>query len=395
MSSKDQWLLPDGIEEVLPPDAWRLERARRELLDMFACRGYDLIIPPLIEYLESLLTGTGNDLDLQTFKVTDQLSGRMLGMRADMTPQAARIDAHPLRRDAPTRLCYMGSVLRTRADGFGGSRSPMQIGAELFGHAGIESDTEILELMLETLSLLQISDVHVDLGHVGIFRGLARDAGLSSVVENDLFDALQRKAATEIDELLAAHVSDDGQRNRLAVLAQLNGGDDVFVRARTQLAGAGEAVLAALNNLEAIAELLQQRAGDVTLNYDLAELSGYKYQTGMVFAVFVPGSGREIARGGRYDSVGEVFGRARPATGFSTDLKALMDLSGRDFGNNGRAVLAPADEDPELHITVKGLRELGERVVYALPGQAGDAATMGCDRVLVKEPGGWVIKPAD
>jgi len=395
MSSKDQWLLPDGIEEVLPPDAWRLERARRELLDMFACRGYDLIIPPLIEYLESLLTGTGNDLDLQTFKVTDQLTGRMLGMRADMTPQAARIDAHPLRRDAPTRLCYMGSVLRTRADGFGGSRSPMQIGAELFGHAGIESDTEILELMLETLSLLQIPDVHIDLGHVGIFRGLARDAGLSAVVENDLFDALQRKAATEIDELLAAHVSDEGQRNRLAVLAQLNGGADVFVRARSQLAGAGGAVLAALDNLEAIAGLLQQRAGDVTLNYDLAELSGYNYQTGMVFAVFVPGSGREIARGGRYDSVGEVFGRARPATGFSTDLKALMDLSGRDFGNYGGAILAPADEDSELHKTVKGLRELGERVVYTLPGQAGDAATMGCDRVLAKEAGGWVIRPTD
>ncbi len=395
MTSKDQWLLPDGIEEVLPPDAWRLERARRELLDMFACRGYDLIIPPLIEYLESLLTGTGNDLDLQTFKVTDQLTGRMLGMRADMTPQAARIDAHPLRRDAPTRLCYMGSVLRTRADGFGGSRSPMQIGAELFGHAGIESDTEVLELMLETLSLLQISDVHVDLGHVGIFRGLARDAGLSSVVENDLFDALQRKAATEIDEILATHVSDDGQRKRLAALAQLNGGDDVFARARTQLAGAGEAVMAALDNLEAIAALLKRRAGDVMLNYDLAELSGYKYQTGMVFAVFVPGSGRDIARGGRYDSVGEVFGRARPATGFSTDLKALMDLSGRDFGGNGGAVLAPADEDAELQVTVKGLREQGERVMYALPGQTGDAVTMGCDRVLVKETGGWVIKPAD
>ena len=392
MSSKDQWLLPDGIEEVLPPEAWRLERARRELLDMFSRRGYDLIIPPLLEHLESLLTGTGNDLDLQTFKVTDQLTGRMLGMRADMTPQAARIDAHPLRRDAPTRLCYLGSVLRTRADGFGGSRSPMQVGAELFGHAGIESDTEILELMLETLSLLQIADVHIDLGHVGIFRGLARDAGLSSVVENDLFDALQRKAVTEIEEMLTTHVADAGQHKRLAALVQLNGGDDVFTRAREVLAGAGESVMAALDNLEAIAALLKQRVADVTLNYDLAELSGYKYQTGMVFAVFVPGSGREIARGGRYDAVGEVFGRARPATGFSTDLKALMNLSERDFGNDSGAILAPADEDAELHVTVKALREKGERVVYALPGQAGDAATMGCERVLVKDKHGWVIK---
>ena len=392
MSSKDQWLLPDGIEEVLPPEAWRLERARRELLDMFACRGYDLIIPPLIEHLESLLTGTGNDLDLQTFKVTDQLTGRMLGMRADMTPQAARIDAHPLRRDAPTRLCYMGSVLRTRADGFGGSRSPMQIGAELFGHAGIESDTEILELVLETLSLLQISDVHIDLGHVGIFRGLARDAGLSAVVENDLFDALQRKAVTGIEEILMAHVADAGQRSRLAALAQLNGGADVFERAREVLAGAGESVMAALDNLVAIANLLRQRAGDVTLNYDLAELSGYKYQTGMVFAVFVPGCGREIARGGRYDAVGEVFGRARPATGFSTDLKTLINLSQRDFGTISGAIFAPADEDADLHVMVKALREQGERVVHALPGQAGDAATMGCDRVLAKDKHGWVIR---
>jgi len=395
MSSKDQWLLPDGIEEVLPPEAWRLERARRELLDMFAGRGYDLIMPPLIEYLESLLTGTGNDLDLQTFKVTDQMSGRMLGLRADMTPQAARIDAHPLRRDAPTRLCYMGSVLRTRNDGFGGSRSPLQVGAELFGHAGIESDTEILELVLETLSLLEIPDVHIDLGHVGIFRGLAGDAGLTAVQENDLFEALQRKAVPEIEEMLAAAVADKGQRGRLAALAQLNGGADVFARARAQLAGASEAVMTALDKLEAIADLLKQRVGDVTLNFDLAELRGYKYQTGMVFAVFVPGCGQEIARGGRYDAVGEVFGRARPATGFSTDLKTLINLSQRDFGGEQGAILAPAEEAAALRVTVQELRRAGERVVCALPGQAGDAVAMGCDRVLVNEKGGWVIKPAD
>ena len=394
MSSKDQWLLPDGIEEVLPPEAWRLERARRELLDMCAGRGYDLLFPPLIEYLESLLTGTGNDLDLQTFKVTDQMSGRMLGLRADMTPQAARIDAHPLRRDAPTRLCYMGLVLHTLNDGFGGSRSPLQVGAELFGHAGIESDTEILELVLETLSLLEIPDVHIDLGHVGIFRGLARDAGLTALQENDLFEALQRKAVPEIEEMLAVEVADTGQRRRLAALAQLNGGPDVFTRAREQLAGASEPVMNALDNLHAIAGLLGQRAGNVTINFDLAELRGYKYQTGMVFAVFVPGCGQEIARGGRYDAVGEVFGRARPATGFSTDLKTLINLSKRDFGGLQGAILAPAEEDAALRVTVKELRRTGERVVNALPGQAGEAATMGCDRVLVHEQGAWVIKPA-
>ncbi len=394
MSSKDQWLLPDGIEEALPAEAWRLERARRELLDLFACRGYELIMPPLIEYLESLLTGTGNDLDLQTFKVTDQLSGRMLGMRADMTPQAARIDAHPLRRDAPTRLCYMGPVLRTRTDGFGGSRSPLQLGAELFGHAGIESDTEILELVLETLSLLEIPDVHIDLGHVGIFRGLARDAGLSAVHENDLFDALQRKAATEIDDILTAQVADSGQRKRLAALAHLNGGPEVLERAREELAGASASVMVALDNLAAIARLLQQRAGDVKMNFDLAELSGYKYQTGMVFAVFVPGCGQEIARGGRYDAIGEVFGRARPATGFSTDLKTLINLSQRDAGTIRGVILAPAVEDAALRVAVTELRGIGERVVYALPGQSGTAADMGCDRVLEKAGAGWVIRPA-
>ena len=180
MSKQDKWLLPEGIEEVLPPAAWRLECARRELLDMFATWGYELVIPPFIEYLESLLTGTGNDLDLQTFKLTDQLTGRMMGVRADITPQAARIDAHPLKREAPSRLCYVGTVLRTRSDGFGASRSPLQVGAELFGHGGIESDIEILGLVLETLSLLAIEDVHVDLGHVGIFRGLAGEAGLDA-----------------------------------------------------------------------------------------------------------------------------------------------------------------------------------------------------------------------
>jgi ATP phosphoribosyltransferase regulatory subunit len=394
MSSKDQWLLPEGIEEVLPPAAWRLEIARRELLDLYARWGYELIIPPLIEYLESLLTGAGNDLDLQTFKITDQLNGRMMGLRADMTPQAARIDAHPLQREVPSRLCYLGTVLHTRTDGFGGSRSPMQVGAELFGHAGVESDIEILDLVLETLSLLAIPDVHLDLGHVGIFRGLASDAGLSPHQENELFDALQRKAVTEIGELLDTCVSNLQQRQRLAALAGLNGGIDVLEQARTRLAGAGSGVMTALDNLSAIAESLQQRAGAVTLNFDLAELRGYNFHTGMVFAVFVPGCGQEVARGGRYDSIGEVFGRARPATGFSTDLKILMDLSQRDFGHPGSAILAPADVDPALTAAVQQLRQAGERVVCALPGQAGRAADMGCERTLVRGNGGWVVKPA-
>ena len=393
MTSKDQWLLPEGIDEVLPPQAWRLECARRELLDLFARWGYDQIMPPLLEYLESLLTGTGNDLDLQTFKVTDQLTGRMMGLRADMTPQAARIDAHPLHRSEPNRLCYMGTVLHTRTDGFGGSRSPLQIGAELFGHDGVESDVEIISLLLESLALLQVSDIHIDLGHVGIFRGLAQDAGLTAQQENDLFEALQRKAVPEIEAMLA-DVTDSGARARLASLATLNGDRSILETAQTQLAGAGKPVLAALENLDAIAAKIAQRAGNVVLNFDLAELRGYRYQTGMVFAVFVPGCGQEIARGGRYDAIGKVFGRSRPATGFSTDLKELIQLSGRAFADRRGGILAPQAEDESLYTAVQALRAGGERVVAELPGQAGDAASMGCDRLLVDEDGKWVVKPA-
>ena len=393
MTSKDQWLLPEGIDEVLPTQAWRLECARRELLDLFARWGYDQIMPPLLEYLESLLTGTGNDLDLQTFKVTDQLTGRMMGLRADMTPQAARIDAHPLHRSEPNRLCYMGTVLHTRTDGFGGSRSPLQIGAELFGHDGVESDVEIISLLLESLALLQVSDIHIDLGHVGIFRGLAQDAGLTAQQENDLFDALQRKAVPEIEAMLA-DVTDSGARARLASLATLNGDRSILETAQTQLAGAGKPVLAALENLDAIAAKIAQRAGNVVLNFDLAELRGYRYQTGMVFAVFVPGCGQEIARGGRYDAIGKVFGRSRPATGFSTDLKELIQLSGRAFADRRGGILAPQAEDESLYTAVQALRAGGERVVAELPGQAGDAASMGCDRLLVDEDGKWVVKPA-
>jgi len=393
MSSQDQWLLPEGIEEVLPPEAWRLECARRELLDLFARWGYALIFPPFIEYLESLLTGTGNDLDLQTFKVTDQLTGRMMGVRADITPQAARIDAHPLRRESASRLCYLGTVLHTRPDGFAGSRSPLQVGAELFGHAGVESDVEILSLVLESLSLLAIPDVHVDLGHVGIFRALAADAELSKSCENDLFAALQRKAIPEIEAMLDAWRLDAAQRKRLAALAELNGGPEVLEQARDVLDGASDTVMAALDNLCAISALLQQRVQDVVLHFDLAELHGYKYQTGMVFAVFIPGCGQEIARGGRYDAIGEVFGRARPATGFSTDLKTLVTLSQRDFGEQGDAILAPADNDPDLYAVVQQLRRSGERVVCALPGQVADPVDSGCNRILVNTGGTWALKP--
>jgi ATP phosphoribosyltransferase regulatory subunit len=393
MSNTDQWLLPEGIEEVLPPEAWRLERARREILDLFSSWGFELIMPPFIEYLESLLTGAGNDLDLQTFKLTDQLTGRLMGVRADMTPQAARIDAHPLKRDVPSRLCYLGTVLRTRPDGFAGTRSPLQVGAELFGHAGIESDVEILNLVLESLSVMGIAEVHMDLGHVGIFRALAAEAGLDDRQETALFDALQRKASSEITEILAASGATGDQARRLACLAELNGGHEVLASARESLAGAGSEVMAALDNLCAIADVMHQSRADTVLFYDLAELRGYNFHTGMVFAVFVPGRGQEIARGGRYNDIGKVFGGARPATGFSMDLKTLVDLDTREHDLPDGAIFSPADSDPALLDTVRALRAAGERVLFDLPGQRGDAAAMGCDRVIVLEDNAWVVKP--
>lgn len=392
MSGIDHWLLPEGIAEMLPEQAWRMERLRRRLLDTYRTWGYGLIIPPMIEFLESLLTGTGHDLDLQTFKLTDQLTSRLLGMRADMTPQAARIDAHALKREEPVRLCYLGTVLHTLPDGFAGSRSPLQVGCELFGHAGLESDLEILGLMLETLSITGIEQVHLDLGHVGIFRALAEGAALTAEQETDLFDVLQRKALPEIEDLLASFGTAAPWRERLARLATLHGGAEVLEQARSVLNGAGDAVAAALDNLAAIAAQVQLRWPRLPLHFDLAELRGYGYQTGVVFAAFVPGCGQEIARGGRYDLIGEVFGRARPATGFSADLRTLMALSRNIEEAPGGAVFAPTDTAPALTRTIADLRAAGEQVIRALPGQSGGAREMGCDRELVQQNGQWVVQ---
>ncbi len=392
MKGKNRWLLPEGIEDLLPDQAAQLEQLRRELLDLYRSWGYELILPPFIEYLDSLLTGSGHDLDLQTFKLIDQLSGRLLGLRADMTPQAARIDAHRLQRDAPSRLCYLGTVLRTRPDGFDGSRSPMQVGAELFGHRGAESDVEILELMVATLALTGIEDIYLDLGHVGIYRGLAHDAGLDEGQEALLFDALQRKALPEINAFLAGLDLSTAQRERLAGLATLNGGAEVLEKAQALLQGSGESALSSLEDLVRIARLATRRLPDISLHFDLAELRGYQYQTGVVFAAFVADRGQEIARGGRYDEIGKVFGRARPATGFSTDLRILMRVGNRDWPQPAGAILAPAEEDTALADKVRTLRTQGERVVQQLPGQVGSVAETGCDRVLRWSGSEWVVE---
>ncbi len=303
MNKTEHWLLPEGIDEVLPPQARTLEKMRRELLDLFHGWGYELVMPPVIEYLESLLTGTGGDLDLHTFKITDQISGRTMGIRADITPQAARIDAHQLRRTTPTRLCYLGTVLNTRRSGFSGSRSPLQVGAELYGHAGVESDHEIITLMIESLQQAGLENLYMDLGHVGIFRGLSRQAGLDKGQEHALFDALQRKAVPEIQSLLSGFDIAENTRRMLAELAHLSG-DDALVRAREVLADANDDVISALEQLERLSILLAERRPELPVHFDLAELRGYHYHTGVVFAAFVPNMGEEVARGGRYDDIG-------------------------------------------------------------------------------------------
>lgn len=394
MTNKNRWLLPEGMEDMLPEQAERLEWLRRDVLDLFHGWGYELVIPPLVEYLESLLTGTGNDLDLQTFKITDQLTGRMMGVRADMTPQVARIDAHRLKRTTPVRLCYLGTVLHTRPDGFSRSRNPLQVGAELYGHAGIESDTETLALMAAVLDLTGIDSVHIDVGHVGIFRGLAHEAGLTPAQEASLFDALQRKAKAEVEEFLQPLSLTAPARRRLISLLDLNGGEEVLAEAKLSLKGAGKAVQNALTNLENIARAARRRLPDMPLYFDLAELRGYHYYTGVVFAAFVPGHGQAIAQGGRYDDIGRVFGRARPATGFGADLKTLMALSPKASPSQVSAILAPCKDDPKLQALIRKLRDQGERVITLLPGQKGGARQMACDRVLVQRKGKWAVVDA-
>lgn len=390
----NRWLLPDGVDEILPPRAFALERLRRELLDCYYCWGYDLVMPPTIEYLESLLTGAAHDLDLQTFKLTDQLTGRMMGVRADITPQAARIDAHQLRRNCPVRLCYLGTVLQTRMEGPGSSRNPLQIGAELYGHAGFESDAEIIALMLETLRIAGVVQPHLDLGHVGIFRGLAAQAGLDPEAEKRLWDALQRKAGAEIDAILSSLGVAEPLHRMLAALPEFSGGVEVLDQANADLMAADDCVHQALRELSSIASALQRGLPGTPLHFDLGELRGYQYHTGVVFAAFIAGHSHEVARGGRYNHIGRVFGRSRPATGFSADLKTLFALSERGQEATVRGIAAPYEDDVALLDKVGELRAAGERVVWLLPGHETGLQAMGCDRRLVKHNGGWQVKIA-
>jgi len=311
------WLLPEYIEDVLPAEAARVESLRRKLLDLFAVHGYRYVIPPMLEYTESLITGAASDLDLATFKVVDQLTGRLMGVRADITPQTARIDAHMLNQQGVTRLCYAGTVLRTKPDGLAHTREPLQLGAEIYGHAGIESDIEVYGLAVKAMQALGLSGIHLDFSHVGIFESLVKNANIEPALENEIYTALQSKDKALVADL-AANL-DSVTRQALIDLTELYGDAKMLQKAR-QVLPKQQAIQIALNELQAIANALE----GVDIGFDLSELRGYHYHSGVVFAAYAQGYTGPLVLGGRYDEVGKAFGRARPATGFSLDLRGVV-----------------------------------------------------------------------
>ncbi|MDH3460242.1 MAG: ATP phosphoribosyltransferase regulatory subunit [Burkholderiaceae bacterium] len=381
------WLLPEHVADVLPAQARHIETLRRKLLDVAYGYGYELVIPPLLEHLESLLSGAGSALGLKTFKLVDQLSGRTLGVRADTTPQVARIDAHLLNHRGVTRLCYCGSVLHTRPAGPLATREPLQFGAEIYGHAGLEADLEVQELALDVLQVAGISDLTIDLGDARIVRGVLTGVAIDPTQMSALHAALAAKNTSELSAL-SKGLPADSQAALLALL-RLYGGAEVIAAARSALPD-HPLVLAALDDLEQLATQLQHAHPEVSIGLDLADLSGYTYYSGTRFAVYVKDSTDALIRGGRYDEVGAVFGRKRPAAGFSMDVKEVANLS---VSRSRQAVIrSPWSEDQALRTAVRRLREQGETVVCMLPGHEQEDLEFACDRELVRRAGQWVVQ---
>jgi ATP phosphoribosyltransferase regulatory subunit len=386
MSTVDHWRLPDGVEEILPAQADAVESLRRSLLDLYRGWGYRLVIPPLMEFTESLLVGLGEDLDLLTFKLTDQLSGRTLGIRADITPQVARIDAHSLAEEGVTRLCYAGSTLHTRPKSLLSSRSPIQVGAELYGDDSPGADVEIVRLMLATLEAAGLTRVTLDLGHVGIYEAVLAKAGLSGDKERTVFDALQRKSAPDLHLALAD--VEPSVASLIIALVDMHGDESVLGEARALFTDAVPDALSGIDALQEVACDVRRQLPDLDIYFDLAELRGYHYHTGLVFAAYVAGCGQALANGGRYNDVGAVYGRARPATGFATDLKALVNLLPA-VTDGGGAICMPDVDDPALARQVSKLRAAGEVVINCLSG----APDPRCDRQFVAQDKQWLVQP--
>ncbi|HYN55482.1 MAG TPA: ATP phosphoribosyltransferase regulatory subunit [Methylotenera sp.] len=378
------WLLPEYIEDVLPAEAARIETLRRTLLDLFKVHGYQYVIPPMLEYMESLITGVGHDLDLATFKVVDQLSGRLMGVRADMTPQAARIDAHLLNHQGTTRLCYAGSVLRTKPDGLALTREPLQLGAELYGHAGVASDIEIQRLLIKALQAIGINELHMDFSHVNVFGSLIESSQIAPQLEQDLYAALQSKDQSAVATLTKN--LDKSTREALIHLTTLNGDKTILAKAAKVLP-AMPAIVNALNDLTQVSTALENL--DVTVSFDLSELRGYHYHSGIVFAAYAQGYKGPLALGGRYDEVGQAFGRARPATGFSLDLRGVV--TALPPAEPIMAIFAPADFDESLSAKIDTLRAEGQVVVQELAGFEANMYELNCDRKLVHYNSGWHV----
>ncbi|GAA0397503.1 ATP phosphoribosyltransferase regulatory subunit [Cocleimonas flava] len=389
------WLLPEGINESLPDDAEKLEKLRRQLVDRYATWGYRLVMPPMVEYLESLRAGMGTQLDLQTFKITDQQNGRMMGVRADMTPQIARIDAHRISKGdtkaSVNRLCYIGTVLRTRSAQQGGSRSPVQVGAEIFGHSGVESDFEIISLMLDTLHSINVTELVLDIGHVGVVNGVAEYAGLTKNQQQNYFDMLSRKSIPEINVWVIEQGLSDSVGAMLEALPMLIGSNDVIETAKERLKEAGQPVLDALEHLENITQLVSNNFPEIKVNIDLAEMRGYSYHTGIMYTVYLPGRGESIANGGRYDGIGEAFGNSRPAIGFSTDLRTLASMMKHtEIKSDG--ILAPFTLDKDLDQLVTELRQQGKRVIRQLDeSSTAVSEQQGCNRKIEKQGDNWIV----
>ena len=383
------WLLPEYVEDILPEEAMHIETMRRRIVDFLMVHGYQLVNPPLLEYVESLLSGSGSDMDLHMFKVIDQLSGRMMALRADMTPQVARIDAHLLNCNGVTRLCYASSVLHTIPSGLTRTREPLQIGAELYGHAGLESDIEIQRLMLECLSISGIDRIHLDLGHVAVFRGLIENTDIPHELETELYSILQAKDAAALKALcsdLNKHVSKK-TKQALMLLPELYGDKKVLAHAYKFLPNQPQ-IKMALDALDAVEKELKPVVD--TIAFDLADLRGYHYHSGMVFAAYAKGCSNAIALGGRYDEIGKAFGRARPATGFSADLRELARLIKPK--RYPKAILAPFKKNNKaLESMIKKLRKEGNIVIVELPGQQDEKFASNCDRQLVLQSGDWVV----
>jgi len=381
------WLLPEHIADVLPSEARRIEELRRTLLDMARSYGFELVMPPLMEHLESLLSGTGRELDLRTFKLVDQLSGRSLGIRADTTPQVARIDAHLLNRSGVSRLCYCGPVLHTRPGAPHATREPLQLGAEIYGHAGLEADLEVQELALDGLLAAGLDGLLLDLADARIVRGVL--AGVSA--DGERLQAVVSALAAKDTAALAALSSSfpTPTRDALAALVDLYGDESVLERARSTLPDRA-LIRSALDDLDWLAHHVQLAHPGVRVGFDLADLSGYAYYSGARFAVYARGAGDAVVRGGRYDEVGAVFGRNRPAVGFSLDLKALAGWA--KPMQPRPAVRASWGEDPGLRAAIRRLRSQGETVVCILPGHEHEAQEFDCDRELVATGGQWVVR---